>query len=348
MFEQCRICGEVGGVGFTDEVHSLCLSCESIHCRESLAIPMRVSLRRPPPEIEFLDVTRQASTELGRVLANPFRVGRPLSIRQLFWAAPRWASSNRAAINRRGLERGSQPLSAEESIALYRLYLRERVSIGQLDALAQVPAIACWCEPWEPCHIDVLREVVAHRISRRAGAPRWNGEAAAEWIEEADAGMDIPWFEERDLDVDFLEYEDAIPRSSFSGMVEDMELLGYELPNGRILPGTSSWEFMHEEDVDVHGDGSSIWACDGCAECMPEGCDRCGGQGEVLCLNRCAGGMLDGGRAFCPACRGRAWVRCSVCYGSGRPRSQRDVSLDRIQPWRLGHVFYRDQVWPAR
>jgi len=62
-------------------------------------------------------------------------------------------------------EHGTQ----EECVALFRLYILQRIEWGHraildaLDALTEDSVLGCWCKPDEPCHCDVIIEVWKQR-----------------------------------------------------------------------------------------------------------------------------------------------------------------------------------------
>ena len=78
------------------------------------------------------------------------------------------------AMNRGGWKIPGSPLhnpftvgtlrSRQESVDLYRDYLRERPDLLALLPGLRGKTLACWCHP-EPCHADVLAELI------RAGPP---------------------------------------------------------------------------------------------------------------------------------------------------------------------------------
>lgn len=112
-------------------------------------------------------------------------------------------------------------------------------------------------------------------------------------------------------------------------------------PTGRVRPGSDSLLRMRL-DLDECATGvtkqvtvDTAVLCDRCqgkgthGDSAPTPCDTCGGRGEVQTVQRSLLGQVLTSRP-CPTCRGVGVVipdPCHQCFGDGRVRSRREISV---------------------
>lgn len=110
------------------------------------------------------------------VCSRPGRWGNPWRVEEYRWDYGRKAGYR--VVGEEGQPvRGSESADKARAVAnclwLYRAYLEEmaRLEPGLLEPLRTATGLACYCDLGEPCHVDVIRAILAALTPSAAPSP---------------------------------------------------------------------------------------------------------------------------------------------------------------------------------